>query len=92
MAAKPTVTARAKQKSAPKHGKPKSMTIDRAENGFTTRTHFEQPQSKKNSLGPSPYIDPTEMVHETPESMHQHVQSTFPGAAKPAADADNDGD
>lgn len=66
-----TVSAR---KGAGKKGKIKRMTIEPAQNGFTTQTHYEPPADAK---GMEQFPEPETNVHESAEAMHQHVGNTF---------------
>lgn len=78
-------------KAADKHKGPRKirhMMIRPASNGgFISETRREPGPRPKNA----PYMDMDEdtetNVHETPESMHQHVMKIFPAAAKPKAAA-----
>jgi hypothetical protein len=81
------VTASAKKGAAKKHkGSARHMNIERAENGFKTSTSFDQPE------GEGAYEPPMDMVHETPESMHEHVAAMFPPGKAPAGKDEPDGD
>lgn len=75
------VTVQARKKGG--KGEVHRMEINRANNGFSTRTHYKQPEGKMNE--PSPYVQPEENVHEDAEGMLDHVGNMF--GAKPKGKA-----
>lgn len=73
------------------------MTIEKAKNGFTVRTHRKSPDAAKANarMGYMPEPEPDEHVFNTPEEMGAHVMSQFGGSAPAAAGkkaSDGDGD
>ncbi len=70
------------------------MTIEKAKNGFTVRTHRKHPDAAKATarMGYMPEPEPDEHVFNTPEEMGAHVMSQFGGKAAPAKPSDKDGD
>jgi hypothetical protein len=80
-----TVSAR---KGSAKKGKIRRMTIEPAQNGFTTQTHYEPPADAK---GMEQFPEPETNVHESAEAMHEHVGKTF-GVKPPAPEAGGDED
>jgi hypothetical protein len=88
--------------SAAKKGKGKRhvrhMHIEKAENGYSAETHFQNGDGEKE-MG---YMEPERHVFQNPKELASHVTSTFgdgmakdadEGKKKPAATADEaDGD
>lgn len=88
--------APAPKKSSSGKGKVHRMTIDKADNGFTVRTHRRNPDAAKRTarMGYMPEPEPDEHVFNSPDEMGAHVMSQFgsensapaKGAKAPAAE------
>lgn len=80
------VSARAGKSKKSAARKVRSMTIDRAQNGFTSDTHYESSAKDRKS---DPWEPSERHVHADAAALQEHVARAF-GEPKPAA-AEPDG-